>query len=93
MTENERIIRTFAAQFSPALQVVKTERINNVRIADAWQCSYWNQTNSIGITAVAHSGGLHAYLESAGPGAIAENAGQVMATALGMFDPNPPKAA
>ena len=45
----------------------RTERINNVQLLDAWAASCWDKARGIGVTAVAHSGGLHAYLEAAGP--------------------------
>lgn len=86
MTRNERIARIFAEQFTPALNVCKTDKINNLPVPDAWQVSYWDGARSIGITAVAYGGGLHAFLESAGKGEIAFEAGQVMAQALGLFD-------
>lgn len=82
---NEDIIRTFANQFSPPLNVVKTERVNNFPIPDAWMAAYHDNARGIGITAIAHSGGLHAYLEAAGKGDIAEEAGRVMAKAVGLF--------
>lgn len=85
MTENEQIIRAFAEQFTPPLNVCKTDRINNMPIRDAWQASYWDAARNIGITAVAHSNGLHAFLEAAGSAEIAADAGQVLAKALGLF--------
>lgn len=86
MTDNEKAIRAFCLQFTPPLRYVRTERVNMVAIPDAWQTSLWDKTTGIGITVVAYMGGLHAYLEAAGPGVqIAENAGRVMAKALGLF--------
>lgn len=67
MTPNERTARTFAEQFTPPLTVCATERINNMPVPDAWSVTYWDDAKRIGITAVAHSGILHAYLECAGP--------------------------
>ncbi len=67
MTPNETAIRTFADQFTPPLNVVKTDRVNNVPIPDAWMAAYHNPDTGIGITAIAHSGTLYAYLEAAGP--------------------------
>ncbi|WP_088347758.1 MULTISPECIES: hypothetical protein [Rhodomicrobium] len=84
-SENEQTIRIFAEQFTPPLSVCRTERINNVPMPDAWQAAYWDSARSIGITAVAHSGGLHAFIEAAGKGDIAEHAGRVIAKALGLF--------
>ncbi len=86
MTANEQIAHRFAAQFTPPLKVGKTEAINNVRMPDAWVVSYWDAAKAVGITAVAHSGQLHAYIEAAGGGEIAEHAGQVIAKALGLFE-------
>jgi len=85
MTENERTARAFAEQFTPLLTIIKTERINNMPVPDAWAISYHDSAKSIGITAVAYQGGLHAFIEAAGTGDIAEHAGQVMAKALGLF--------
>lgn len=83
---NEDIIRAFAGQFTPPLNVVKTERVNNSPIPDAWMAACHDKDRGIGITAIAHSGGLHAYLEAAGKGIIiAADAGRVMAKALGLF--------
>lgn len=82
---NEDIILAFAGQFTPPLNVVKTERVNNVPIPDAWMAAYHDKDRGIGITAIAYSGQLHAYLEAAGKGDIAERAGHVMAKALGLF--------
>lgn len=88
MTPNERIIRTFADQFTPPLKVIRSERINNIKMPDAWTANYWNGEKSIGVTAVAHSNGLHAFIEAAGTGDIAEHAGQIIAKALGLFEEN-----
>ena len=85
MTTNERTARTFAEQFTPPLNVCATERINNMPVPDAWAISYHDGARGLGITAVAFHGGLHAYLEAAGKGDIAEHAGQVLAKALGLF--------
>jgi hypothetical protein len=86
MTESETIIAAFCAQFTPPLRYVRTERINNLPMQDAWQTSYWDGARSIGITTVAYGGGLHAFIEAAGKGDIAETAGRVIATALGLFN-------
>lgn len=85
MTENEKIIKAFCDQFTPPLKYVRTERINNVPMPDAWQASYWDNARSIGVTTVAYSGGLHAFIEAAGKGEIAAEAGRVIAQALGLF--------
>lgn len=85
MTPNEQTARRFAEQFTPPLQVIKTQRINNLPVPDAWQISYHDQAKGIGITAVAYGGGIHAFIEAAGPADIAEHGGQVMAKALGLF--------
>jgi hypothetical protein len=85
MTPNEAIARKFAEQFTPQLTACRTERINNVPMPDAWVVSHWDDTHKIGITAVAHSGALHAFIEAAGSGDIAEHAGEVIARALGLF--------
>jgi hypothetical protein len=84
-SDNERAIAAFAAQFTPPLKYVRTERINGVAMTDAWQCSYWDGARSIGITTVAYGGGIHAYIEAAGRGEIAGDAGRVIAKALDMF--------
>lgn len=89
MTENEKTIAAFCAQFTPPLKYVRTERINNLPMQDAWQCSYWDNVRSIGITTVAYAGGIHAFIEAAGSGNIAETAGKVIARALGLFDSAP----
>ncbi len=85
MTENESIIKALCDQFTPPLKYVKTDRINNVPMRDAFQTSYWDDALSIGITTVAYGGGIHAFIEAAGKGDIAEKAGQVIAKALGLF--------
>jgi len=86
ISPNERTARTFAEQFTPPLNVCATERINNMPVPDAWAISYHDGARGLGITAVAFHGGLHAYLEAAGKGDIAEHAGQVLAKALGLFN-------
>ncbi len=83
MTENEHIAKTFAEQFDPPLAYIRTERINNVPMQDAWQITYWDGARSIGITAVVFTGQIHAYLEAAGPGSIAADVGHAIAKALG----------
>lgn len=85
MTPNEAIIRAFADQFTPPLNVCKTECVNNLPVQDAWTASCWDDTHSIGITTVAYGNGIHAFIEAAGPAHIAEHAGRVMAKALGLF--------
>lgn len=84
MTANEKIAKTFADQFNPPLRYIKTDRVNGVRHADAWQVTYWDRAKSIGITAVVYGGQIHAYLEAAGMGSIAEHAGIAMARALNL---------
>lgn len=84
-TENERTIAAFCAMFTPAMKYVRTERVNNLPIPDAWMTSFWDQERAVGMTVVAYGGGLHAYLEAAGKGEIAEGAGRVFAKALGLF--------
>lgn len=85
MTENEQTIKAFCEQFTPPLKYVKTDRINNVPMPDAWMTSWWNAEKSIGITTVAYGGGIHAFIEAAGRADIAANAGRVMAQALGLL--------
>jgi len=84
MTENEKIAKAFAEQFSPALKYIRTERINNVPMQDAWQISYWDDARATGVTAVVFAGQIHAYLESAGPGSIAADSARAFAKALGL---------
>lgn len=84
MTENERIAITFAEQFDPPLKYIRTARVNNVPMHDAWQITYWDSARSIGITAAVFNGQIHAFLEAAGPGSIAADAGQAMARAMGL---------
>lgn len=85
MSINEAAARAFAAQFNPPLRVCKTDRVNNLPMADAWVVSYHDASRGIGITTVAYAGGIHAFIEAAGAAEIAEDAGRVMATALGLF--------
>jgi hypothetical protein len=85
MTENEKTIKAFCDMFSPSLRYVKTDRINNMPYPDAWQTSYWHQDRSVGMTVVAYGGGIHAFIEAAGRGDIAANAGKVFARALDLF--------
>lgn len=85
MTENEQAMVDFCSQFSPPLKYVKTDKINNIAFSDAWQTSYWDGTRSIGITTVIYNGGIHAFIEAAGPSDIAKATGRVLASALGMF--------
>ena len=85
MTENETTIKTFCEQFTPPLKYVKTDRINNVPMPDAWQTSFWVQEKGVGIVVVAYMGQIHAYIEAAGKGEIAQVAGRVIAKAFGMF--------
>lgn len=84
MSENERIIRAFAAQFDPPLAVCRTERVNNLPVRDAWQAATWSTARQMGVMAVAYGNGLHAYIEAAGDSSVAEDAGKVMASALGL---------
>ncbi len=82
---NEQIARAFADQFTPPLRIARTERINNIPMQDAWQISYWEARRSIGITAVVYGGQIHAFIETAGRGEVAAEAGRVMAKAFGLF--------
>lgn len=85
MHVNERNIKAFADQFDPPLVYVRTLRINNVPFPDAWQCTFWDSTKSIGITCVCYEGQIHAFIEAAGRGEIAATAGKAMAIALGLM--------
>jgi hypothetical protein len=83
MHPNELIARTFAAQFDPPLTVVKTQKVDQKPIPDAYTCSAWDKDRKLGVTAIASGGNLKAYLEAAGPGEIAESAGKAMAEVMG----------
>jgi len=85
MTENERTIKAFADQFTPPLKYIRTQKINNVPMPDAYQCTYWDNARSIGITTVAYNGQIHAFIEAAGKGNIAAEAGRVIAKAFDLF--------
>lgn len=85
VTENESIIRAFCEQFSPPLRYVRTEAINGVKMPDAWTTSYHDDARSLGIVTVVYMGGIHAYIEAAGKGDIAAEAGRVIAKAIGLF--------
>lgn len=84
MSINRTIAERFAAEFEPALPVVRTERINGKPVRDAWLVAYYDKDTGRGITAHAYGGKLHAYLEVLAPHDGAEAAGQMMAKALGM---------
>lgn len=80
---NLAIAQTFANQFTPPLGVVHTQRMNEVPSPDAFCISHWDATRKIGISAfVFGDGHFKAYLEAAGKGDIAEDAGRVFAKAL-----------
>jgi hypothetical protein len=85
MKPNERIMKDFCDQFTPALRYVKTDRINNIKFPNAFTTSYWDGERSIGITAVCYEGQIHAFIEAAGNSDIAKGAGQVMAKAMDLF--------
>jgi hypothetical protein len=85
VTENERTMKMFCDQFTPPLRYLKTEKINNMPFPDAWTTSWHDQARGIGITTVCYGGGIHAFIEAAGPADIAADAGRVMAKALGLF--------
>lgn len=68
MSENEKTIKAFADSFDPPLNYGRTERINNVKVADAWTCSHWDKTTGLGYMAVAHNGGIRCFMEGAGVG-------------------------
>lgn len=82
---NKEIAEAFAAQFDPPLRVTRTERVDNIPQPEAYNVAYWDNARQLGITAVVHHGQIHAFIEAAGDGAIAESAGLVMAKALGLF--------
>lgn len=67
-TKNEDLIRAFAESFDPALAYVRTERINGVKVPDAWTCSHWIKALGLGVMAVAVNGQIRSYIESAGKG-------------------------
>jgi hypothetical protein len=89
MCDGERIIRAFCEQFTPPLRYVRTERVNNIRFADAWTTSLWDQSRGIGIQATVFEGQIHAYIEAAGTGDIAADAGRVIARALSLMRISP----
>lgn len=91
MSTNEQIIKAFADQFNPPMAYVRTLAINGVKHPDAWQCTYWNTDKSIGFTVVAYQGQIHAYLEAAGRGQVATDAGQAFAIALGLLTAETPE--
>jgi len=68
VTDNEALIRAFAQSFDPPLSYVRTERINGVRVADAFTCSHWIKELGLGVMAVAANGLIRSYIESAGQG-------------------------
>lgn len=87
MTQNERIIRAFAAQFRPALNCIRTQRINGQKVHDGWQVARWDKARGIGVTAMVYgSQQLKAYIEAAGSSdeKDASEVGMVMAKALGI---------
>ena len=66
-SQNEAIIRAFAACFTPPLPVVGTQRLNGEKVHDGWQAAVWFQQYSVGLTAVVHGGGiLRAWVETGG---------------------------
>lgn len=79
MTKNEQAIAAFCAQFNPPLRYVRTERINNAPIPDAWQTTVWDKEKSIGITVVVYMESIHAYIEASGQSDIAEYTGKLFA--------------
>ena len=85
MTENERIIRAFAAQFTPPLEVVETHAVDGVPAPGAWMAAYWDGERCMGVTAIANEGNIRAFIECTGKGEIAEAAGKTIAMAIGMF--------
>ncbi len=86
MTRNEQAARKFAAQFSPPLQVVKTLHIDGQKTPGAFVVATYNESRGIGVSAFFYKGGVRAFIEAVGKGEIAESAGKVIATALGMFN-------
>jgi hypothetical protein len=45
-TTNETIIRAFAQQFDPPLNVCRTDHFNGVAIPDTWTASCWDSTRA-----------------------------------------------
>ncbi len=91
MTKNEQIARAFAAQFNPPLNYAKTATVDGRPTPGAYVVAHYDQHTGIGVTAVAYKGNLRAFIEAVGKGEIAENAGKVIATALGMFNEPKPR--
>lgn len=90
MTNNEQIIKAFAESFSPALVYCRTERINNIRVADAWTCSHWDASTGFGVMATVCNGQIRAFFEGAGKGpSAAAYYGAAMAEAFGSLTPKP----
>ena len=85
MTKNEQAARKFAAQFTPRLNVTKTLHIDGQPTPGAYVVAYYDQQRQIGVSAFFYKGGVRAFIEAVGKGEIAENAGKVIAKALGMF--------
>ncbi len=86
MTRNEQAARKFAAQFSPPLNVVKTANIDGQPTPGAYVVAHYDQQRQVGVSAFFYKGGVRAFIEAVGKGEIAENAGKVIAKALGMFN-------
>lgn len=76
---NEDLIKAFAEAFEPPLRFGRTDRINGVRVQDAWTCSHWIKELGLGVMAVAVNGQIRSYIESAGKG---EDAAQIQGQAI-----------
>lgn len=50
---NEDVIRSFAAQFDPPLNVVRTEKIDGKPCDDAWMAAAYDAETKLGVTALA----------------------------------------
>lgn len=74
MSANEDNARAFANSFDPPLNAIRTERVNGMKVKDAWTCAWADSQKGIGMTAVFMGGQVRAYFEFVrkGPNAVAE---------------------
>lgn len=105
MSANRKAAEQFAKQFTPPLDVVKTEQINGHPMPDCWMTVYWDAKRGIGLSAFFYRGSWHAtagilcvpegtaYVEAKPPtkGASPVYAGKLLAAMVGRKFPAEPK--
>lgn len=91
MHANEAAIKAFCEQFDPPLRYIHTQRVNEQPVDNAYMAAFWDAKQSLGVTAIAHSGKVHTIIESHGRLDAAAEIGRNIAFSFGMTSKEQPQ--